>query len=113
MIIGAKLSKSIRKTPIFGHTSATSEKKDKQILNRAMRSKNKQLIKTTTDWDEFIPFEKDDIMSTWEMEKDGKSYFDKQSQVRTANRVYKYHPYRFKMTIYEFIKYFKAKHKFK
>jgi hypothetical protein len=67
------MSRSGKKTPIFGFSSSDSEKKDKRMANRSFRHKAKQQIRTgkepVTDMNE--------IMTTWEMAKDGKRYVKK------------------------------------
>jgi len=66
------MARSRRKTKIFGSTTCRSEKEDKRLMNRAIRSKVKAKLKHQDDDD--LP-DKDHIMSTWEMGKDGKGYW--------------------------------------
>jgi len=70
------MSRSYRKTPIFGHTTATSEKSDKIIYNKRIRRKNKltlhhALVSDTIDSHYAVGKE---IVDTWSLDKDGKSY---------------------------------------
>ena len=58
------MSRSTRKTPIFGHTTAPSDKEFKQATNRAMRRARNQ----GKD-----PHDKE-YGDTWNSAKDGKSY---------------------------------------
>jgi hypothetical protein len=68
----AVMSNSYRKTPIIGTTTADSEKKDKQIANRRLRSKVKQLLKLGDyDW---LPTIRD-VSNVWDFAKDGKRFF--------------------------------------
>ena len=72
------MSRSRRKTPIHGITTATSEKEDKKLMNRTLRSKHKQQIHTALtqdELDELILMNKDDAMNVWDMSKDGKMYY--------------------------------------
>ena len=68
------MSRSRRKKPICGVTTATSEKEEKRMYNRAIRRKNRQLIiSENTD----LPFVgKREVIDIWSMEKDGKTRFD-------------------------------------
>jgi hypothetical protein len=59
------MSRSTRKTPIFGHTSADSDKEFKQSSNRAMRRARNQ-GKDPHDKEHGNP---------WNSAKDGKSYW--------------------------------------
>lgn len=66
------MGKSIRKTPIMGHTKARSEKKDKQLTHKKFRRHNKLAIKAgrlERIWDEMT-----EAYNTWSMAKDGKGY---------------------------------------
>ena len=69
------VSRSKRKTPFFGHTTAVSEKEDKTIWHRAFRRAWRQFLGGK---DEEALEEKNDIRyhsSTWNMDKDGKQYY--------------------------------------
>lgn len=83
------MSRSKRKTPIFGR-GGTSEKQDKRINNRMFRKKEriidseikKELIGIPLlDFidkelsDAKYPIDMDEIRSTWSMTKDGKGYW--------------------------------------
>jgi hypothetical protein len=67
------MSKSRRKTPIFGHTTTRSEKKDKRIANRMFRRITNSKIRIGLF--EELPYDMDEIFNVWEMSKDGKSYW--------------------------------------
>jgi len=43
------MSRSYKKTPIFGHAGCKSEKKDKRISNKAQRRKNKERLDSGED----------------------------------------------------------------
>ena len=68
------MSRSHRKTPVFGHTGCPSEKQDKQLSSRKMRRKVRQYI--IIDPDNFLNPKKQEILNKWEMGKDGKSYWN-------------------------------------
>ena len=65
------MSRSRRKTPVCGHTTAESEKKDKRIHNRKFR----RLAKTVNDPDS-MPQKSYEVTDPWTMDKDGKQRFD-------------------------------------
>ena len=65
------MSRSRRKTPIFGHTSATSDHPWKKAASRRLRHRVKQYLSATLDGDRFAgkPW---DLESDWSSAKDGK-----------------------------------------
>ena len=75
------MSRSRRKTPIVSWTTAKSEKEDKRIINRILRHKVKQTLKTKDidELEEYIEPKKDEIMDVWNMSKDGKQRVEKDS----------------------------------
>ena len=66
------MSKSFRKTPIFGNTKKESEKKDKRIANRIFRRHNRQYLPVNPDklWDDV-----NQALNAYKMAKDGKNYW--------------------------------------
>ena len=64
------MSRSFRKTPVFGNTTARSEKKSKRLANRKFRRINKKLINLDKD-----PKEMNVVFNVWDMEKDGKHFW--------------------------------------
>lgn len=64
------MSRSIRKTKIFGITSAKSEKQDKRIWNRTFRKVCKKLIRLEKE----APIKIHSIIDVWDGAKDGKRY---------------------------------------
>ncbi len=69
------MSRSRKKTPRLGISSSNSEKKDKQTANRIFRRKGKQQVKNGKE----PVVDINDVMTTWEMAKDGKKYIKKPS----------------------------------
>ena len=65
------MSRSKRKTPIFGHTTATSEKLMKRNWNKRFRRVAKALILIEKE----IPVKKQAVSDVWEGGKDGKFYW--------------------------------------
>lgn len=66
------MSRSHRKTPITGNTTADSDKDFKQRANRKARHTNKIRL----DHLEFDFIDNREAFSSWWGDKDGKSYFD-------------------------------------
>lgn len=69
------MTRSRRKTPKVGITTARSEKFDKQVMHRRLRRKSKLLA---PDPDAVFPIP-DEVMNKWSMAKDGKCYVSKKS----------------------------------
>jgi hypothetical protein len=65
------MSRSFRKTKIFGITTCESEKKDKRIANRKFRRKSKAAVKEGAE----PPHDLAEVSSTWDFGKDGKMYW--------------------------------------
>ncbi len=63
------MSRSYKKTPIYGHTCAKSDKKDKQLANRKHRHTNKTLVRQGKE-----PKELRELSNEWDFNKDGKWY---------------------------------------
>jgi len=66
------MSRSFRKIPIAGITTAKSEKQDKRLANRRYRRITKQLIKNNNF---NLPLLRE-VSNIWSMDKDGKKVFD-------------------------------------
>jgi hypothetical protein len=71
--IGKPMSRSKRKTPKGGNTTARSEKDEKRIINRSLRRQTRVLLKQLDD-DTLFPIQ-NDVMDKWSMAKDGKTWF--------------------------------------
>jgi len=72
------MSRSRRKTPICGVTTAVSEKKDKRINNRRIRRLNKVILEKTFDEDELVSGRT--LTNPWMMGKDGRQRFAKDDE---------------------------------
>ena len=68
------MSRSRRRTPIAGITSATSEKADKQAAHRRERRKLRSVLRPASDVPEVLPVPRD-VSNPWAMAKDGKLYY--------------------------------------
>lgn len=69
------MARSIRKIPIFGFTTADSEKSDKKRWNRAFRRISKNKILTNQD----LPVKVNAVTDIWDGNKDGKRYLKSHS----------------------------------
>lgn len=65
------MSRSVKKTPIFGITFADSEKQDKRRWNRTFRKVCKNLLIKGHE----IPIKIAAITNVWDGNKDGKRYW--------------------------------------
>ena len=70
------MSRSKRKTPITGITTASSEKKEKRLANRKLRRVTNEMIRRGSLEDDLILPEIRDVSNVWLMEKDGKMWHD-------------------------------------
>jgi hypothetical protein len=68
------MSRSRRKTPIFGNTTAKSDAEWKAKAARKLRRKVKQHLESTYDGDGFAG-KRWDAVNPWSSEKDGKHYW--------------------------------------
>ena len=71
------MSRSRRKLPFIGITTAVSEKEDKRIANRKERRFNRQILHTTVD--DTLLRHKCEVGNPWLFAKDGKIRFDPKS----------------------------------
>ena len=68
------MSRSRKKTPIHGITTASSEKQDKRLYNRRFRRVVKQVLRQAPEC-EVLPHLRE-YSNPWSMDKDGKARFD-------------------------------------
>jgi hypothetical protein len=68
------MSRSRRKTPIFGHTTAKSDHPWKKLAARKLRHRVKQALNITLDCDGFAG-KRWDVENPWSAPKDGKHYW--------------------------------------
>ena len=70
------MSRSRRKTPIFGNTTAKSDAEWKKKAARKLRKRQNQHLETTLDSDGFAG-KRWDVENPWSAPKDGKHYWSK------------------------------------
>lgn len=81
------MSRSLRKTPIFGHTTARSEADDKRLWHKRWRSRERDQLASFGPEGDPLPVYRQVMSSTWDMAKDGKHWFDPRRQRETAERI--------------------------
>lgn len=81
------MSRSHRKTPIFGHTNARSESDDKRLWHKRWRSRERDQLATFDPDGDPLPVHRQAVSSTWDMAKDGKAWFDPRRQREMAERI--------------------------
>ena len=80
------MTRSRRKTPIYGFTSCDSEKQDKRIWHGRMRARERDAL-AKANFEEHLTTLRDQASSTWEMDKDGKYYWPAADQERVAGEI--------------------------
>ncbi len=70
------MSRSRRKTSIFGHTKAKSDAEWKKKAARKLRKRQKRHLEATLDGDGFAG-KRWDVENPWSAPKDGKHYWSK------------------------------------
>lgn len=81
------MSRSRRKTPIFGHTTARSEADDKRLWHKRWRSRERDQLAVLKPDSDPVPVHRHAVSSTWDMAKDGKSWFGPRHQREIAERI--------------------------
>jgi hypothetical protein len=81
------VSRSFRKTPIFGHTTARSEAGDKRLWHKRWRTQERDLLTTLPPDREHHPTLRNAVSNTWGMAKDGKSWFSPTKQQKIAEQI--------------------------
>lgn len=71
------MSRSRKKTPKHGHTLAPSDKPYKKFEHGRERSKIKQILNSTADFDGLSLPHKKEFGNDWSSPKDGKHYWEK------------------------------------
>lgn len=79
------MSRSKRKTPKTGLTTAESEKKDKVFVHRKFRRASKVKIKSNEE----PPVNLNEVSDIWNFAKDTKRYYDKEDLERYPKAIRK------------------------
>jgi hypothetical protein len=83
------MSRSRRKTPIFGHTNCRSERDDKQLWHQRWRARERTALSSTSPdrLDAYQPLLENQVGNVWSMGKDGHTYWSLERQKITADRI--------------------------
>ena len=83
------MSRSRRKTPVFGHTTCHSERQDKKIWHQRWRTRERNNLASTPNdaWDEHLPLLENQVSNVWAMGKDGHFYCPTARQVLMAEQI--------------------------
>lgn len=81
------MSRSRRKTPIFGIGSLKSERQDKHIWHSRMRARIRTGIGSTVGLEGYAAPTENEVGQVWTMAKDGKHYFRPKRQIEIATKV--------------------------
>lgn len=83
------MSRSRKKTPITSITTCCSERKDKKIWHKRLRSRERTALTSVhhKDWDNYLPVLEKQVSNVWSMGKDGKHYWAIDSQLRIAEAI--------------------------
>lgn len=77
------MSRSRRKTPIRGITTAQSEKQDKRIANRRLRRRVRSALRVEPEAP--LPVLRE-VSNAWSMDKDGRWFFDPERYPREMRK---------------------------
>lgn len=81
------MSRSFRKTPILGHTTARSEADDKRAWHQRWRARVRAQLAALKPGDDAPPVHRNEVSSTWDMSKDGKQWLGPRDQEKVAERI--------------------------
>lgn len=83
------MSRSHRKTPIFGNTACRSERDDKKRWHKNWRAKERvaQALLSRDRLDEHMPLPENSVGNVWTMGKDGRAYWSATDRAAMAKDV--------------------------
>jgi hypothetical protein len=83
------MSRSRRKTPIFGHTTCRSEREDKKLWHQRWRARERTALASASPdtLGAHLPLLENQVSNVWSMGKDGRSYWPVERQSATADRI--------------------------
>jgi hypothetical protein len=81
------MSRTRRKTPIFGHTTSRSERKDKQHWHQRWRVRERTVLAgaSLVDLSSHMTLHEKQVSDVWSMAKDGHSYWPIKCQIAFAH----------------------------
>lgn len=80
------MSRSRRKTPIFGCTTCKSERQDKKIWHKRWRAHERTALNSISvdDFEAHLPLLENQVSDVWDMGKDGRRYWSLRQQDSVA-----------------------------
>jgi len=83
------MSRSRRKTPIFGHTTCRSARADKRLWHQRWRARERTALANLSPdaLSACMPLLENQVSSVWSMDKDGHSCWPVKDQIATADRI--------------------------
>jgi hypothetical protein len=69
------MSRSVRKTPIFGNAAGVSEKQDKRLWHQRWRAMARTRLASVSDLEAYSDPDRRAASNPWGMAKDGKAYW--------------------------------------
>lgn len=83
------MSRSRRKTPIFGHTTCRSERQDKKLWHQRWRSRERNALANASPeaLASYLPLLENEVSNVWAMGKDGHSYWPVARQILMAEQI--------------------------
>lgn len=81
------MSRSLRKTPIFGIAAARSEADDKRMWHKRWRARERDQLATVGVETDHVTVHQNQVSNTWDMAKDGKGWFSLAQQRDIAKRI--------------------------
>lgn len=81
------MSRSQKKTPIFGIAGGKSERADKKIWHGRLRALERSALASSTDLDDHMTTTEREASNPWTFAKDGKSFWPRLRQKIVAERL--------------------------
>ena len=78
------MSRSRRRTPVYGYATADSEAEDKRIWHRRWRTHERDRLRALPDDFEHVTTQRSEVSNLWAMAKDGRQWFGWKQQRRQA-----------------------------
>jgi hypothetical protein len=80
------MSRSLRKTPIFGRTYARSEAQDKRLWHKRWRAREREQLATIGADVDHVAVDRNVVSNLWDMAKDGKTWIAPRCQQENSER---------------------------
>ncbi len=81
------MSRSRRKTPVYGYARAESEAADKRLWHQRWRAHERDRLRKLPEDFEHLTTQRREVSNTWAMAKDGCQWFGWKQQQRQAGEI--------------------------